>query len=163
MPDLLLYGNEVYADTWLEVQSLGKTPYVITVIDEQQNSIDTTHLLVANTEITAVTGVWLQSDPTHVGTNYYTSGTFDALTGEIELGSALPVDVVGVLINYTYIMRDDLEAQYTAIGLDNTHSFTYPIPQNNAKLLYFRINVPSDATASGGNTVSFRIRVSYKQ
>lgn len=163
MPETLPYGKDVYEDTWLEVKSLGTTLNQVNVVDEQQISIDTTHVMVANTEVTVATGVWLSTDTGHTGTNYYTGGSYDSTTGIFTLGTPLPSANTPVLINYTYQMRDDLESTYTPIGKNTSHSFTYPIPQNNAKLLYFRLNVPATATSSGGSNVNFRIRVTYNQ
>lgn len=37
-----------------------------------------------------ITGVYLSTDVNRSGTNYFTSGSFDPVTGEITLGSALP-------------------------------------------------------------------------
>lgn len=162
MPDLLVYGKEVYDNLWLEVKSLGVTSNTITVVDERLTSTDTTHVTVLNTLITDVTGVWLQSDPTHVGTNYYTGGSYDANLGVLTLGTPLLGATTGVLVDYTFIPIDDFESVYTPIGLSTTHTFTNPIPKNNAKLLYFRLNVPATATATGSN-VNFRIQLQYRQ
>jgi len=163
MPDLQAYGDAVFTDTWLEVKSFGCTTNTITVIDEQLTSIDTTHVIVSNALVMGVTGVWLQTDPTHVGINYYTGGSFASSTGIITLGTALPNATTGVLVNYTYLPINDLESAFYPIGKDFTHQFVNQIPKNNAKLLYFRLNVPDDATPSGGGQVNFRIRLSYRQ
>lgn len=163
MPDLLAYGDEVYMNTWLEVRSFGVTSYVVTEIDEQQISQDASNVVIANPMITAVSGVWLQTDPTHAGTNYYTGGSFAATTGVITLGTPLPGANTPVLIDYSCRPIDDLEAEYTPIGMDATHTLANILQNNNAKLLYFRLNVPVDATPSGGGQVNFRIRVTYRQ
>lgn len=163
MPDTIVYGKEVFENTWLEVKSLGVTSNTVTVSNEAQISLSTTTVLVANNLVTAVTGVWLLSDPSHLGTNYYTGGSFNAYTGVITLGTPVASTGVALLIEYTYVPIDDFESSYYPIGFETTHTFTYPIPQNNAKLLYFRLNVPASATASGGSQVNFRLRVSYTQ
>ncbi len=163
MPNLLLYGKEVVADTWLGVKSVGVTTNSVAVVDEQQLSDDATHVTISYPKIVSVQGVWLATDPSHAGTNYYTGGSFDAITGEITLGTTLPTISNALLISYTMTTIDDLEAAYTAIGGTTLHTFTNPIPSNNAKLIYLRLVVPSDATVSGGSNVNFRIRLKYRQ
>ena len=163
MPDLPAYGNSITDGTWFEVKSLGCTTNPVTVIDEQKTSFDTTHVYTANIQVSSISGVWLQSDPSHSGTNYYTSGSFVASTGLITLGTALPSDTTPVLIDYIHTTIDDVEADYTPIGDTISHTFTNQIGKNNAKLLFFRLNVPSDANPSGGGNLNFRIRLRYRQ
>jgi len=163
MPDLLTYGDEVYSNTWLEVRSFGCTSYVVNNIDEQQLSRDISNVTISTTQITSVSGVWLQTDPTHVGINYYTGGSFQATTGVITLGTPLLAANTPVLINYSHRPIDDLEAEYFPIGVDAIHTFANMLQNNNAKLLFFRLNVPVDVTPSGGGQVNFRIRITYRQ
>lgn len=50
-----------------------------------------------------ITGVFLQSDPTQSGTNYFSGGsTYDAATGTITLASALPGANTDVFVNYSF-------------------------------------------------------------
>jgi len=163
MPDLINYGKYIYEDLWFEVKSYGATTNIVTVTDELQVSNTTTSITVANTVVMSVSGVWLQGDPDHSGTNYFTDGTFDANTGDITLVNALPYASTPVIITYSYLMIDDLESDYTAIGKNTSHTFTNQVPQNNAKLLYFRMNVPATATPSGGSNFSFRLKLAYLQ
>jgi hypothetical protein len=76
----------------------------LSVVDEENTSTDTTHVTLINTAATGITitGVWLLTDPTHAGTNYYTSGSYNATTRVITLGATLPGANTNVLINYTY-------------------------------------------------------------
>ena len=76
----------------------------LAVIDEQNISTDTTHITLINTSATGITitGVWLLTDPTHAGTNYYTGGSYNTATRIITLGAALPGANTNVLINYAY-------------------------------------------------------------
>jgi len=76
----------------------------LAVIDEQNISTDTTHVTLYNTSASGITitGVWLLTDPTHAGTNYYTSGSYNTTTRVVTLGSALPGALTEVLINYAY-------------------------------------------------------------
>ena len=163
VPDLEAYGKNIYEGLWFEVKSLGTTANVVNVIDEPQNGQGTTVVTVSNTIVTAVIGVWLQGDSDHVGTNYYSGGSFDADTGDLTLGSLLPYEDAVVIVSYSYVMVDDLESNYTAIGKATSHIFTNQIPQNNAKLLYFRMNIPANATPSGGSNFCFRLKFSYLQ
>jgi hypothetical protein len=162
MPDLLVYGQEVYDNLWLEVKSLGVTANTVSVVDERLTSVASTYITVLNTLINGVTGVWLQSDPSHLGINYYTGGSYDANLGVLTLGTPLPSAIEQVLVDYTYVPIDDLESVFTPIGLNTTHTFVNPIPKNNAKVLYFNLNVPATATPSGSN-VNFRIQLTYTQ
>ena len=76
----------------------------LAVPDEQNTSTDATHVTLVNTGASGITitGVYLLTDPTHAGTNYYTSGSYNATTRVITLGSALPGATTDVLIAYTY-------------------------------------------------------------
>ncbi len=76
----------------------------------QFGNVDSSSLLTvtpdANKVITDVTGVFLTTDPTLAGTNYYksadgaTSGTFDG--SKVNLGQPLPSGTKRVYIRYTY-------------------------------------------------------------
>ena len=74
------------------------------IVDEQNTSTDTTHLTLLNTCATGITitGVWLLTDPTHAGTNYFTGGSYNATTRVVTLGASLPGATTAVLVNYTY-------------------------------------------------------------
>lgn len=67
-------------------------------------SASTTSVVIPPTSATGITitGVFLQSDYAQSGTNYFTSGSFDATTGTITLGSALPGANTDVWVNYTF-------------------------------------------------------------
>ncbi|MFA6971822.1 MAG: hypothetical protein WC208_10525 [Gallionella sp.] len=163
MPDLLLYGNEVTDDLWLGVKSNGATSNSVTITSEQQISTDALHVTIAYPRIISVTGVWLATDTGHTGTNFYTSGSFDSLTGIITMGSTLPAANTSLLITYVTTAVDDIESAYTQIGGATAHTFTNALQGNNAKLIYFRVVVPDAATVSGGSNVNFRIRLKYRQ
>lgn len=74
----------------------------VTMVNELRISETTELVNLKYGQIKSVSGVWAATDPTHVGTNYYTGGSFDAYTTEVKLGVALPGDNTNVLINYTY-------------------------------------------------------------
>ena len=68
--------------------------------------------------LTEVTGVWLDQDlnndgvPDLTGVNYYNGGTFDAATGIVTLGTALPAGATAVRVEYAYTGN----ARYGGIG-----------------------------------------------
>jgi hypothetical protein len=163
VPDLENFGKNIYEGLWFEVKSLGVTSNEVFVVDETQNGIGTDTVQVSNTTVTSVSGVWIQGDYDHTGTNYFTGGSFDADTGVLTLGSVLSYENALVIVSYSYIMIDDLENDYTPIGKETSHSFTNQIPSNNAKLLYFRLNLPATADPSGGSNYCFRLKLSYDQ
>lgn len=72
------------------------------VVDELRTSSDVKVVFVKYTQIHNVVGIWLSTDPTHAGTNYYDGGSFNAYTGELTLNSSLPDASTNVLINYTH-------------------------------------------------------------
>jgi len=73
-----------------------------TIIDEEAISESKNVVFPAERMIYSVTSVYLASDPTHAGTEYYgDTGSFDQYTGAITLKTALPDDNTQVLINYT--------------------------------------------------------------
>lgn len=87
-----------------------------TIIDEQSISSSDSIVFTMYQMIFEVTGVWLASDTTHVGTNYYEgdNGAFDSHTGMITLHTALPSDNEDVSISYTYFkgLHDDVITQF---------------------------------------------------
>jgi len=163
VPDSSVYGKDIYEGLWFEVKSSGITSNTVNVIDEPQNATDVDTVIVSNVTVTAVSGVWIQGDWDHTGTNYFTGGSFSESTGVLTLGSDLPNENSAVTVSYSYIMLDDFESDYTAVGEATSHEFTNQIPQNNAKLLWFRLNVPSTATPSGGSNYCFRLKLAYEQ
>ncbi len=60
---------------------------ILTRVREDHTSTDITHVNTDHT-VKHVYGVWLSSDPAHLGTNYFTGGSFSDHT--ITLGSNLP-------------------------------------------------------------------------
>lgn len=75
-----------------------------TMPDEENTTTDTTHVTLINTSARGitVTGVFLDSDFQHTGTNFFTSGSFDATTRIVTLGAAVPSANTNVLIAYTF-------------------------------------------------------------
>lgn len=67
-------------------------------------SASTTSIVIPPMSATGVviTGVFLQTDYTQSGTNYFSGGSYDSSTGTITLGSALPGANTDVWVNYTF-------------------------------------------------------------
>ena len=73
-----------------------------TMTDEEAISESTTVVFPVERMLYSVSSVYLASDPTHAGTEYFgTTGTFDTYTGAITLETALPDDNTQVLVSYT--------------------------------------------------------------
>ncbi|TDI97019.1 MAG: hypothetical protein E2O29_01935 [Deltaproteobacteria bacterium] len=161
-PNVKDFGSEVASQDWFGVQSSGIISNPVIVDLERQTSDTDTTVTVSHTPLIAVVGVFLNSDPNRLGTNFFTSGTFDGISGEITLGTALPSATEDVLIDYEYEIEDDAETTFSLIGQEIVHLFENPIPSNNAKLLNLSITPPTSASPSGILNIRFRIRVSFK-
>lgn len=161
-PDTTDFGSEIAQQNWFSVQSSGVINNPVTVDLERQTSDTTLTVTVAHTPIVSVVGVFLNSDPNRLGTNFFTGGSFNSSTGEVTLGTPLPSATEDVLIDYTYEIADDAESDFTTIGQATTHQFENPIPTNNAKLLNISLTPPANASPSGFVDIKFRIRVSFK-
>lgn len=161
-PDTQLYGKQAVEQLWIGVQSNGVIANDVTVELEERDPSDTTHVEVIHApKVTDVTGVWLATDPNRLGTNYFTGGGFDDQTGVITLGTALP-SVERVLVDYEYTIEDDAEGGFTQLSDTLTHTFENSIPSNNAKVLNFVANLPSDASSSGMAAIKLKIHIEYK-
>lgn len=161
-PNTILHGIEVSEQLWLGVQSNGIIANSITVDRERATPADVNTVSTLRTPIVSVTGVFTNDDPNRLGTNFFTSGSFDAQSGTITLGTPLP-NTNDVLIDYTYQIEDDAEAAFTQIGRTTKSATLNNIPSNNGKKLNFRIVVPTLASPSSPQKIRFKLRVSYKQ
>lgn len=161
-PNTVDFGSEVSAQDWFGVQSSGIINNPVTVDLERQTSDTDTTVTVSHTPLVSVVGVFLNNDPNRLGTNFFTGGAFDGVSGEITLGTALPSAIEDVLIDYEYEIEDDAETTFSLIGQQITHQFENPIPSNNAKLLNLSITPPFSASPTGILNLRFRIRVSFK-
>ncbi len=83
---------------------------IITRVRENHTSTDSTHVDTDHT-VRHVYGVWLSSDPTHLGTNYFTGGSFS--DNIITLGSELPSGSTSVEIVYSCLHPHYLSNSYT--------------------------------------------------
>lgn len=161
-PDTILRGKEVSEELWIGVQSNGVIATTITANLERVTPPDVNSCQTLRAPILGVTGVFLNSDPNRLGTNFFTSGSFDTQTGVITLGTTLP-NTDDVLIDYTYQIEDDNEPAFVQIGRTTKSAILTRIPQNNGKKLNFRVVVPSSASPSNPNTIRFKLRVEFKQ
>ena len=156
------HGFQVEESSWLGVRSTGVISNPVSVNLERVISLDNTSLQVTKQNITAVSGVFLNTDPNGLGTNYFTGGSFNSVTGVITLGTALPSLNTEVFVNYTYAVVDDIEPDYTQLGPDDTHEFANPIPKNNAKHIYLRLVPPANSSPSGLVNIKFKIKLDFK-
>ncbi len=74
------------------------------ITDEERTSLDKSTVLLVPSSRAGITidGVWLATDPTHAGTNYYTGGSFGEEDKAVTLGTLLPYDNIDVLVSYKY-------------------------------------------------------------
>ena len=162
IPDLNIYGKEVYNSLWVEVMSAGLVPTPpnnINVDIELGEKIDDDYVRTIHYPIIiSVAGVWDNISKT--GTNYYTSGSFDANTGIITLGSTMTAP--NPYIEYVYTIKDDNETNYSQIGLLTKHVLENPIPKNNAKRIFARVTIPPTADTESGAFIQVRLRVEYE-
>lgn len=160
-PNQIGFGLEVEDLDWLGVQSTGVITNSRSIFLEQQISTDDVTVQADHTPITTVSGVFLRSDPNRLGTNYFSGGTFDSDTGIITLATALPSANEDVLIDYEYVIDDDVEDAYTQVGQLTSHTFVNPIPSNNAKHVRLRMVPPDAASPSGVMDIKFRIKITF--
>lgn len=161
-PNVVDFGSEVAEQDWFGVQSSGVINNPVTVDLERQASDTATTVTAVHTPIVSVVGVFLNNDPNRLGTNFFTGGSFDAQSGDITLGTALPSATEDVLIDYEYEIDDDAETTFSLIGQEITHQFENPLPSNNAKLLNLSITPPTNTSPTGILNIRFRIRVTFK-
>ena len=92
-------------------------------------------LLVANSDtiytdyqdLIDIIGVYLSTDPTHIGTNYYTNGSFDTKDGIITLGTTLPAHTE-VIVSYVRkhgLADTDIEIHYDGAKNYLAHKMIY--------------------------------------
>lgn len=161
-PDTILFGKEVSEQLFLGVQSNGVIANTVTVDRERVVPLDVDTAVTLRSPISGVTGVFLNSDPNKLGTNFFPGGGFDANTGTITLGTSLP-SVQDVLIDYTYQIEDDVESTFVQIGRLTKSATLNPIPSNNGKKLNFQISVPSSASPSSPQKIRFKLQIEFNQ
>lgn len=161
-PDTILYGKQAAEQLWVGVQSNDVISNTVNIELERVSPLDVNTVQTLRSPIAGVTGVFLNTDPNRLGTNYFSGGSFNSTNGIITLGTSLP-NTNDVFIDYTYTIVDDLEAGFTQVGRTVPHLFANRIPSNNAKKLNFRVVVPGAASPSNPQAIRFKIRIEYKQ
>ena len=157
-PDSNVYGKLAYEDTWISVKSSGVIDNEITVASELAEKIDDDNIRVFKYPlVTEIVGVFDNVGMT--GTNYFTGGSFNADTGAVELGSTMTAP--DPYVNYKYIIKDDGESGFTKIGREATHTFTNPIPKQNAKVIFLQVEIPATASTEGGVYVRTMLRLHF--
>jgi hypothetical protein len=160
-PDLATFGQLVYNEQWLSIKSNGTIQNEVHVgssTPEESTKIDDDSVQVLHyPELTEVVGVW--DNASKLGTNYYTSGSYDSSLGIIYLGASLTADTP--YVEYKYQIKDDLQTSYSTLGLNESVALTNRIPQNNAKRVQLKITVPSTASTEGGAYIKVVLRVYY--
>ena len=161
-PDLASHGKLVYDEQWLSIKSNGviqNEVHVGSVTPEESTKIDDDSVQVLHyPELTEIIGVWDNAGKT--GTNYYTSGSYDASLGVIYLGASLSATTP--YVEYKYQIKDDIQTSYSTLGLAESVSLTNRVPQNNAKRVQLKITVPSTASTEGGAYIKVVLRVYYE-
>jgi len=162
-PDLNVYGKQIYADKWVSLKSSGviiNTVHIGSITPEESIKIDNNTVQVLHypkfIDTNAIIGVWDNADKT--GTNYFTTGNYDIDTGIIYLGTSLG-DEDNPFVEYKYEINDDEEADYTLVGNGIKKAFENPIPQNNAKRMQLKVDVPDNAQTEGGVFLKVLLRI----
>jgi hypothetical protein len=165
-PNTTTFGKEAMDDGWLGVQSADTDAHDREVLLDPSVVLDLSHIQAYHVPLInslAVTGVYLTTDSNRLGTNYYTGGAYNDVTGSITLGTPLPSGTTIVLADYSYTIADDSETAYSQLSLGVIHALTNPIPSTNAKKLNMQVVIPSGASPTNGVNVKFRLRVSYTE
>jgi len=164
IPNKNIYGKQIYSDKWVSLKSSGVMTSEIHIglaIPEESIKInnDTVQVLhypkFINTN--AIVGIWDNIGKT--GTNYFTGGSYDIDSGIIHLGTSMTADIP--YAEYKYEIKDDEEASYTLMGGGVKKTCDNLIPQDNAKKLQLKVDVPASAETEGGVYLKMLLRVFY--
>jgi len=100
---ILSVANINYNYIYIKCFDTTSTSY-LQIIDERRISTSTASIKLRRSSRRFVTidGVWLANDTTHVGTNYYTGGSYNDETQTITPGTSLPATNTDVIITYKY-------------------------------------------------------------
>ena len=159
-PNLNTYGNTILTDSWISLKSNGAVQNNVTVTKEEAVFTTTTKVQVARyPEIVSVSGVYDNASGT--GTNYYTGGSFNALTGVLTLGSAMLLTDTPY-VDYVYRSYSDAQGDYTDMGPGVELALENRLPQNNAKMIQMKVTVPSTAGTESGAYLKVKLRISYQ-
>jgi hypothetical protein len=157
-PDTAVYGKDIITDSWVSYQSSGVVEEEIDIASELATKLSNTSVqVVMCPKITVVVGVWDNVGKT--GTNYYTGGSFNEETGVITLGVSMSAPAP--YVEYSYKIADDVEAGFTPFVQGELYELSNPLPQKNAKKLYFKATIPAAASTQGGVNLKMFLRASY--
>lgn len=165
-PNTATYGVEARDDGWFGVQSADVDRNDRTILLNPSDVIDTTQVQLVHIpliSVSAVQGIWLPDDPNRLGTNYFTGGSYNDVTGVVILGTVLPGGITQVLADYKYTIADDAESDFAQLSTNVTHTFDNPIPSRNAKKLNFHLVVPAGVSPTNGVHIKIRFRISYTE
>lgn len=164
IPDKNVYGKQIYADKWISLKSSGviaNTVHVGDVTPEESIKVDNDTVQVMRhpkfIDTNAIVGVW--DNANKAGTNYFTSGSYDVDTGIIHLGSPMIADTPHT--EYKYEINDDEESDYIVVGSGIKKDCENLIPQNNAKRIQLKVDIPFDAETEGGIFLKILLRIFY--
>jgi len=163
-PDKNIYGKQIYIDKWVAIKSSGAISnevHIGTVAPEESIKIDNDTVQVLHypkfIATNAIVGVWDNANKT--GTNYFTGGSYDVDSGIIHLGTSMTANIP--YTEYKYEIKDDEEADYTLLGDRIKKVCDNPIPQDNAKRLQLKVDVPYNAQTEGGSFLKVLLRGFY--
>ena len=165
-PNITQFGVEARDDGWFGIQSTDVDRNDRIILLDPTTVIDTTHVQASHIPLIAtlgVQGVWLITDPNRLGTNYFTSGSYDDETGIVILGTALPLGTTRVYMDYTYTIADDAEALFSQLSKNVRHTFANPIPSKNAKKLNFQLVIPVGVSPTNLVRIKIRLRFFYTE
>ena len=136
--------NNVSAEGLFELTTGWQNAILTTVTDEAQTSSDASTVTL-DFNVYSVEGVWLSTDTSHEGTNYFTGGSWSGKV--LTLGTALPAATTAVIVNYR-AMGNTITT--TGGAIEYTKTFTGMTASNKQKILKVDFVVggtmPADAT-----------------
>lgn len=163
-PSQNVYGKQIYSDKWVSIKSSGvniSEVHIGSIITEESIKVDDDTIQVLHypkfIDTNAIIGVWDNANKS--GTNYFTGGSYDVDSGIIHLGTSMTADIP--YTEYKYEIKDDEEAVYILLGDGVKKVCENPIPQDNAKRLQLKVDVPFNSETEGGAFLKVLLRVFY--
>lgn len=117
------------------------------VSDEIVSPASLVEIHTTRIRIQSVEGVWLLTDETHSGTNYYTGGGFVAEKGKIWLGTALPT--MNQLVRLSYTWESGVTDETISWHLHSSKLFV-----TNFTGYVFEYGAETDATLQGAEAMA---------
>jgi len=123
VPIITLQAGAMSMDTMAKLQGLHSSQSVLNfksntafkVLYQLCISTDTLTVILPATSASGITitGVFLKSDVNKSGTNYFTSGSYDATTRTVTLGTDLPDANAEVWVDYSFTGHSVLVTRYS--------------------------------------------------